>query len=58
MKDITEEAEVVVEEEQEKMSSQQLEKQKEQGQEHPRTEASSGQPPLEVQEMLVACRCS
>ena len=44
---------MVVEEEQ-KMSLQELEKPEKQGQEHPRTEASSGQPPLEVQEMLVA----
>ena len=53
MEDIIEEVEVVVEEEQGKLSSQEPEeKLEEQGQEHPRTGTSSDQPPLEAREVL------
>ena len=53
--DIIEEAEVVVEEEQGKLSSQEREeKPEEQGQEYPRTGALSDQPPLEALEALAA----
>ena len=45
---------MVVEEEQEKLSSQEREKPEEQSQEHPRTGASSDQPPFEVLEALAA----
>ena len=46
---------MVVEEGQEKVSSQEWEeKSEEKGQEHPRTEASSGQAPLEAMEALAA----
>ena len=49
VEDIVEEFEVVVEEEQGKLPSQEREeKLEEQGQEHPRTAASSDQPPLEA----------
>ena len=49
VEDIIEEVEVVAEEEQGKLSSQEREeKPEEQGQEHPRTAASSDQPPLEA----------
>ena len=55
VEDIIEEVEVVVEEEQGKLSSQeQEEKPEEQGQEYPRTGASSDQPPLEALESLAA----
>ena len=55
VEDIVEEFEVVVEEEQGKLPSQEREeKPEEQGQEHPSTGASSDQPPLEVLEALAA----
>ena len=55
VEDIIEKVEVVVEEEQEKVFSQEWEeKPEEQGQEHPRTGASSGQAPLEAMEALAA----
>ena len=54
LQDISEEVEVVVEEEQGKLSSQDREKPEEQSQEHPRTGASSDQPLLEVLEALAA----
>ena len=53
VEDIIEEVEVVAEEEQGKLSSQEREeKPEEQGQEHPSTGASSDQPPLEALEAL------
>ena len=53
VEDIIEEAEVMAEEEQGKLSSQEWEeKPEEQGQEYPRTGASSDQPPLEAREVL------
>ncbi|KAB0372137.1 hypothetical protein FD755_015929, partial [Muntiacus reevesi] len=55
VEDIIEEVELVVEEKQEKVSSQELEeKSEEQGQEHPMTGASSDQAPLEEMEALAA----
>ena len=55
VEDIIEEAEVMAVEEQGKLSSQeQEEKPEEQGQEYPRTGASSDQPPLEALEALAA----
>ena len=55
VEDIIEEAEVMEEEEQGKLSSQEWEeKPEEQGQEYPRTGASSDQPPLEALEALAA----
>ena len=53
VEDIIEEVEVLVEEEQGKLPSQEWEeKPEEQGQEHPRKGASSDQPPREVLEAL------
>ena len=55
VEDNIEEVEVVAEEEQNKMSTKEQEEQlEEQGQEHPRTGASSDQPQLEALEALVA----
>ncbi|XP_043753423.1 LOW QUALITY PROTEIN: testis-specific Y-encoded protein 1-like [Cervus elaphus] len=55
VEDIIEEVELVVEEKQGKVSSQELEeKSEEQGQEHPMTGASSDQAPLEEMEALAA----
>ena len=55
VEDIIEEAEMLVEEEQGKLPSQEREeKPEEQGQEHPRKGASSDQPPLEALEALAA----
>ena len=54
VEDIIEEVEVVVEEEQGKLPLQDQEQLEEQGQENPRTGASSDQPPLEALEALAA----
>ena len=59
VEDIIEEAEVVAEEEQGKLSSQELEeKPEEQGQEHPKTGASSDQPRLRLWWHWWSCRWS